>query len=151
MKATICAAMFLLAALTSNAQPGPLAQHVMHKGLNPWTTADYMQNVSSYDSLNVHNIRVELVWNDLEPQRGQFDQAALRALDDFVITASSHSARALFTLRCISSWGTQVPMNPKDKYHGASAPKDMDEWTFFVKTLASRYTYWVGTPLAPHS
>jgi hypothetical protein len=172
MKARIGAAVFLLAALTSNAfahqvmnkglnrpqaqtnskRPSNAFAHpVMNKGLNPWTAADYMQNLSSYDSLNVPNIRVELVWNDIEPQRGQFDQNALNALDNFVSTANSHYARVLFTLRCISSWGTQVAMNPNDKYHGASAPKNMDEWTFFVKTLAYRYTYWVGTPITPHS
>ena len=105
-------------------------------GINPWEMQSFLSDVPGYIGTNVGSIRIDLPWQQVQPRPGVFDW---EALDSVVRTARANGMDVLITLRAISSWGTKVPANAKDRYHGASLPLDMSRWETFVSAIADRY------------
>lgn len=90
-------------------------------------------------------------WRDLEPSKGAWNWASgggLR-LDMYVAYVAEHdpSAKIIYTLGQTPQWASSTP-DVVGKYGaGASgAPKSMDDWRSYVRTLAQRYAgkirYW---------
>jgi hypothetical protein len=105
-------------------------------GINPWDTQSLLLNVPEYASTEVGSIRIELPWQQVQPREGVFNWDEV---DNVVDAAQANRMDVLITLRAISSWGTKVPANPDDPYHGASLPLDMSSWETFVPAIAHRY------------
>jgi hypothetical protein len=105
-------------------------------GINPWEMQSFLANSSAYVGTNVGSIRIDLPWQQIQPRPDAF---SWETLDAVVNTAQANRMDVLITLRAISSWGTKVPANPKDLYHGASLPLDMSSWERFVSAIATRY------------
>ncbi len=126
-------------------------------GMNTGPRA-FQTDTKSISELGIGSVRLPLQWQMVEPRPGQFDWSTT---DRIVETAEAKQVQVLFTLRCISSWGTKEQTVERSIYHSASAPKDMNEWTRYVKELATRYrgrgvhyeidnevngpTFWSGT------
>jgi Cellulase (glycosyl hydrolase family 5) len=115
------------------AQKAPPDQRL---GINPWDMQSFLSDTPGYIGTNVGSIRIDLPWQQVQPRPGVFDWDAL---DSVVRTARTNGMDVLITLRAISSWGTKLPANSKDLYHGASLPLDMSRWETFVSAMADRY------------
>jgi hypothetical protein len=105
-------------------------------GINPWEMQSFLSDVPGYVGTNVGSLRIDLPWQQIQPRPGVFDW---ETLDSVVRAARSNGMDVLITLRAISSWGTKLPANSKDLYHGASLPLDMGRWETFVSAMADRY------------
>jgi hypothetical protein len=78
-------------------------------------------------------------WTDLEPEKGKwyFD-----LLDKYVAMAQEHNTEILMTLTYTPPWASSRPDAPSDfpNLNGlAGPPRDMNDWTTFVRTVATRY------------
>jgi hypothetical protein len=104
-------------------------------GINPWQMNLYLRTVDAVAESQVGSIRVDLPWQQVEPNPGEFHW---QLLDQVVERAAAHGADVLLTLRAISSWGTGHDA-AEDEYHGASLPLDLGAWEAFVTSLAERY------------
>jgi hypothetical protein len=105
-------------------------------GINPWEPQAFLSNVPGFTGTNVGSIRIDLPWQQVEPQPGFF---TWEEVDKLVDTAQANRVDVLITLRAISSWGTKRPANARNAYYGAKLPFDMPSWDAFVSTMALRY------------
>jgi len=112
------------------------AQDNNPKGLNVWTLRSLPDNLKYVQDLGVNIIRVEVPWEQVEPNPNQFDWTKV---DSVVETARANHIQVLFTLRSVSSWGTKVQAQPQDLLHHASLPKSMADWERFARSLVARF------------
>jgi Cellulase (glycosyl hydrolase family 5) len=116
--------------------PAPQKPPNRRLGINPWETRSFLSDIPGFASTNVGSIRIDLPWQQVQPRPGVFNWDEVDAV---VSAAQANRMDVLITLRAISSWGTKVPMHPKDLYIGASLPLDMSAWETFVSAMAKRY------------
>jgi hypothetical protein len=76
-------------------------------------------------------------WKDVEKSNGSWDFVQL---DKYVDYARSHDAQILYVLGQTPTWASSTPSVSGLFGAGASgAPKNMDDWRDYVRTLARRY------------
>lgn len=94
--------------------------------------------VAQSGDLGLNVVRIPLDWQEVEPQDGVFDWSET---DSFVDQAASAGLGVLFTIRAISSWGTEEHTQATEStgYHSGSAPQSNQQWAQFVGRLAARY------------
>ena len=77
-------------------------------------------------------------WPDLEPEKNKwyFD-----LLDKYVSWGQEHNTEILMTLTYTPRWASSSPDAPSDfpTPGYAGAPRDLDDWRNFVRTVATRY------------
>ena len=126
----------LAAVLLAAGFAAPATADTNPKGLNQWELRALPDNAAQVHDLGVGIVRVDLPWQQVEPNP---QQLVWKNVDTIVQTARTNGIAVLFTLRSISSWGTSIPAAPRDLYHHASLPKSMADWQRFVGAVASRY------------
>lgn len=150
---TQLAAVLLVSVLAVDCQAVQSKQFGMNSGPRA-----FQKDLQSITELGIGSVRLPLRWETVEPRPGEFDWSIT---DRIVESAEAKHVEVLFTLRCISSWGAKEQTVKRSIYRSASAPKDMNEWTRYVKELATRYrgrgvhyeidnevngpTFWAGT------
>jgi len=104
-------------------------------GINT-TSKGFSKDLPESTSLGLGIMRIVVTWKALEPKPGIYNwKNSDKAIND----ARSSGTGFLLQLMCISDWGTKAPAQTRGIYHSASMPKDMNQWTDFLRALASRY------------
>jgi hypothetical protein len=80
-------------------------------------------------------------WSDLEPERGRWNWDLL---DKYVSMSQQHHLEILMPLAYTPRWASSTPDSATDVAPGnpvgvSGAPRDMEEWRNFVRTVATRY------------
>jgi Glycosyl hydrolases family 39 len=76
-------------------------------------------------------------WPDLEPQKGNW---YFTLLDRYVDWGQQHNVQILMALTYTPQWASSTPDAKTDSQPGISgAPRDMEDWRTFVRTVATRY------------
>lgn len=114
-------------------------------------------------TIRLHNTGTH--WKDLEPTQNGWNwtTGGGKRLDMYVDYAMRNGAKIVYTLGMTPLWASSTPTTSSLYGLGASgAPKDMNDWRDYVRTLATRYVgkirywelwnepdfslHWVGTP-----
>lgn len=104
-------------------------------GINT-TSKSFSRDNKEAASLGLGIMRIVVSWKALEPKPGNY---AWQNSDKAVSDAHNSGTQLLLQLMCISDWGTVAPAQERGIYHSASMPKDISQWTDFLKALATRY------------
>lgn len=80
-------------------------------------------------------------WADLEPERNRW---TFDLLDKYVGWSQAHHLEILMPLAYTPRWASSTPDAPTDVEAGnppglSGAPRDMEDWRTFVRTVATRY------------
>ena len=77
-------------------------------------------------------------WQDLEPQRGQWD---FSILDRYVDLAKKHEVSLLYTFAYPAQWASARPEEPTYTYGAgvAAEPARTADWENYVRTVVTRY------------
>ena len=99
---------------------------------------EFPKVIENASDLGIGIVRIPLDWQEVETSPDVFDW---EETDGFVEIAQIEGVEILFTLRCISSWGTNVQTHgtPNTGYHSGAPPTNMSDWADFVSQLATRY------------
>lgn len=84
----------------------------------------------------VRYVRQEFRWDEIEPQRGQFDW---RASDRIVQAARRHSVQLLAVLWTTPPWARQPTGNDAVPPIATAPPADVDDFARFARAFAARY------------
>lgn len=99
---------------------------------------EFPKVIENASDLGIHIVRIPLDWQEVETSPDVFDW---EETDGFVEIAQTEGIEILFTLRCISSWGTNIQTHgtPNTGYHSSAPPTNTSDWADFVSQLATRY------------
>jgi hypothetical protein len=82
-------------------------------------------------------------WRDVEPARGQYD---FRRMDGFVAAGGARQLDLLYTLGQTPRWASARPDENGNSGLGAAAePRDMNDWSDYVRTVVARYRGKIAT------
>lgn len=88
-----------------------------------------------FGAWRLHDANVK--WSQLEPSRGTYDFARL---DKYVALAKQRDVKVLLPLFGTPRWASARPNEPADEGVGSAAePANMDDWSEFVRVIATRY------------
>jgi hypothetical protein len=105
-------------------------QHVFYPATFSHLNGNPFDGIRLWDSAGT-------MWRDIEPATGQYD---FSRMDAYVTDASAHQLDMIYTLGQTPRWASARPDEVGNTGLGAAAePVNMDNWSDYVKTVASRY------------
>jgi hypothetical protein len=117
---------------------------VMVNGVLDEPTVDLGAESTRMARDGVQSERFEIAWDLVEPQRGQYDFAAI---DRKVAAAAANGIDMLALVNRSPSWAARTPGSP------FSPPRSNADYAAFLRTLIARYgprgSFWAANPALP--
>jgi len=106
----------------------------------------YLPTYAQLDGKAFDGIRIwgnaGTTWRDLEPVPGDYD---FSQMDGYVNAAVSRGMDVVYTLGQTPVWASSRPGEPGNMGQGVAAePRDMNDWSDYVRTVAKRYRGKIG-------
>lgn len=98
--------------------------------------ADVIRALGMMKAAGIQWIRTEASWEQIEPQRGQFNEPQLERIDMVFDQAAKLGLKACLYLIGSARWASSAP---DDKDFWSFAPKNLDDWSRHVEMLVRRY------------